>query len=169
MTLRYLSYWPANLILVLLAWLLSPLLAALSLLIGPKLPGFLQWFSTTDADLDGGVVQNVAGYRAGLKGWRLWWQRTCWICRNPAHGWQAEILGVSTAGLVTIEQTHEGKNHWFLFRNAKGHKFFCVKRDVPLFAGRYIKLYLGWYDVARDGRNHQYEFQIGLKRVKSYR
>lgn len=167
MTLRYLSYWPANLILVLLSWLLSPLLAALSLLIGPKLPGFLQWFSTTDADLDGGAVQNVAGYKAGLKGWRLWWQRTCWICRNPAHGWQAEVLGMSTAGLVTIQQAYEGKNHWFLFRNAKGQQFFCIKRDVPLFTGRYIKLYLGWYDVARDGRNHQYEFQIGLKRAKS--
>jgi hypothetical protein len=161
---RYLAYWLPNLVFVLTSYVLSPLLAALSFITGPKLPGFLQWFSTTDTDLDGGIAQNVAAYKAGSKGWRLWWQRTCWICRNPAHGWQAEILGMSTAGLMTIEQAHDGKNHWFLFRNAKGQQFFCVKRDVPLAGSFYIKLYLGWYDVARDGRNHQYEFQTVLKR-----
>ncbi|MBB3313628.1 hypothetical protein FHT78_005422 [Rhizobium sp. BK196] len=148
---------------MLLAFVLSPLLAALSLLTGPKLPGFLQWFSTTDADLDGGIAQNVAGYKDGLKGWRLWWQRTCWICRNPAHGWQAEVLGMSTDGLVTLQMSVEKGRQWFLFKNSRRQKFFCIKRDVPLFGSFYIKLYLGWYDVARDGRNHQYEFQIGLK------
>ncbi len=165
MILRYLAYWLPNLGLVVLSYLLSPLLAALSLVTGSKLPGFLQWFSTTDADLDGGVLQNVAGYKVGLKGWRLWWQRTCWICRNPAHGWQAEVLGMSTAGLVVLDNESEGKNHLFLFRNAKRQTFFCIKRDVPIAGSFYIKLYLGWYDVARDGRNHQYEFQIGLKRA----
>lgn len=165
MIIRYLAYWLPNILLVLSSYALSPLLAALSLVTGPQLPGFLQWFSTTDADLDGGIAQNVAGYKTGLKGFALWWQRTCWICRNPAHGWQAEVLGMSTAELVTIEQAHDGKNHWFLFRNGKGQRFFCIKRDVPIAAGFYIKLYLGWYDVARDSRNHQYEFQIGLKRA----
>lgn len=165
MILRYLLYWLPNLLLVLAAYALSPILAGLSLITGPKLPGFLQWFSTTDADLDGGIVQNVAGYKAGLTGFALWWQRTCWICRNPAHGWQAEVLGMSTDGLVTIDQKHNGKNHWFLFVNGKRQRFFCIKRDVPLFGGWYVKAYIGWYDVARDGRNHQYEFQIVPKRA----
>jgi hypothetical protein len=69
-----------------------------------------------------------------------------------------EILGhyVNVASLVRAVSFREG--------NAKRQTFFCIKRDVPIAGGFYIKLYLGWYDVARDGRNHQYEFQVGLKR-----
>lgn len=52
---RYLVYLPANLFFVALAYLLSLVLAAISLVTGPRLPGALQWFSTLDADLDGGV------------------------------------------------------------------------------------------------------------------
>jgi hypothetical protein len=164
--LRYLTFFPANLVFVLLAYLLSPLLAALSLATGPNLPGFLQWFSTTDADLDGGIVQNVAGYEAGLKGWRLWWQRTCWICRNPAHGWQSELLGMPAAGSIIVRKaiSETPKNQWYVMETAKGVRFFCWKRDQPLFGGLYLKLWFGWVNKSYDGRNHHYAFQIGPKR-----
>ncbi|RUM21526.1 hypothetical protein EFD56_03320 [Rhizobium phaseoli] len=164
--LRYLTFLPANLVFVLLAYLLSPLLAALSLMIGAKLPSFLQWFSTTDADLDGGIVQNVAGYKAGLKGRRLWWQRTCWICRNPAHGWQSELLGMPAAGSVIVRQaiSETPKNQWYVMETARGTRFFCWKRDQPLFGGFYLKIWLGWVNKSYDGRNHHYAFQPGLKR-----
>ncbi|WP_445974361.1 DUF7338 family protein [Rhizobium bangladeshense] len=61
-------------------------------------------FSTLDADLDGGIGQGVRGYRADITGWRLWWQRTCWICRNPAHGWQSELLGMQAFGTILLLQ-----------------------------------------------------------------
>ncbi|MBY5614119.1 hypothetical protein [Rhizobium leguminosarum] len=164
---RYLAYLPANLALVLLSYALSPLLAALSLMTGPRLPGVLQWFSTLDADLDGGISQRVKGYRAGLSGWGLWWQRTCWICRNPAHGWQSELLGMPAAGSFIIRQviSDTPKNQWYVMETAKGVRFFCWKRDQPLFGGFYLKLWFGWVNKAYDGRNHHYAFQIGPKRA----
>ncbi|MBY3247429.1 DUF7338 family protein [Rhizobium laguerreae] len=169
--LRYVTFFPANLLFVLAAFLLSPLLAAASLLMGPKLPGFLQWFSTLDADLDGGVAQRVKGYRAGLTGWRLWWQRTCWICRNPAHGWQSELLGMPAAGSTIVSQvlSETPKNQWYVMETAKGVRFFCWKRDQPLFGGFYLKLWFGWVNKSYDGRNHHYAFQIGPKRAKFIR
>jgi hypothetical protein len=167
MILRYLAYLPANLALVGLAYLLSPLLSALSLLTGPRLPGILQWFSTLDADLDGGVAQRVQGYKAAQRGWRLWWQRTCWICRNPAHGWQSEVLGMTAEGSVVVREMlgDTPKNQWYVMETAHGIRFFCLKRDQPLLGGWYLKLWFGWVNKAYDGRNHHYAFQIGPKRT----
>ncbi|MBX5279141.1 hypothetical protein HJB94_30215 [Rhizobium sp. NLR13a] len=167
MILRYLAYFPINLAFVLLSYLLAPALAGLSLLTGPRLPGVLQWFSTLDADLDGGVTQRVRGYRAGLRGWRLWWQRTCWICRNPAHGWQSTVLGMPAAGsaIVQARLSLDPNQQLYLMKTAAGVPFFCFKRDQPLAAGFYVKLWFGWVNRAYDGRNHHYSFQIGLKRV----
>ncbi|WP_315859845.1 hypothetical protein [Rhizobium leguminosarum] len=163
---RYLAYLPANLAFVLLSFLLSPALAAMSLLTGPRLPGILQWFSTLDADLDGGIGQGVKGYRADLTGCRLWWQRTCWICRNPAHGWQSELLGMPAAGSIIVRQviSDTPKNQWYVMETAKGVRFFCWKRDQPLFGGFYLKLWFGWVNKPYDGRNHHYAFQVGPKR-----
>lgn len=167
MIFRYVSYLPANLVFVALAYLLSPALAALSLLAGPRLPGALQWFSTLDADLDGGVAQGVKGYRAGLTGWRLWWQRTCWICRNPAHGWQSELLGMPAAGSTVLDQriSSDPKQQWYLMETTKGVRFFCWKRDHPIGGGFYVKIWVGWVNKSYDGRNHHYAFQIAPKRA----
>ncbi|OOO32834.1 hypothetical protein EFR00_30360 [Rhizobium sophoriradicis] len=162
---RYLLYLPVNLMFVFMAYVFSPALAALSLLSGPRLPGVLQWFSTLDADLDGGIAQSVKSYRSGLSSWRLWWQRTCWICRNPAHGWQSRLLGMPAAGTVIIEQqiSEAPKNQWYVMETANGVRFFCWKRDQPLFGGFYLKLWFGWVNKSYDGRNHHYAFQIGPK------
>ncbi|MBY3260372.1 hypothetical protein HFO15_01655 [Rhizobium laguerreae] len=166
MIFRYLLYFPANLAFVLLSYLLSPALAALSLLTGPRLPGALQWFSTLDADLDGGISQRVKGYTAGLTGWDLWWQRTCWICRNPAHGWQSELLGMPAYGTIIAQQwiSEDPKQQFYLMQTARGIRFFCFKRDQPLFGGFYLKIWLGWVNKPYDGRNHHYAFQVAPKR-----
>lgn len=165
--LRYIAYLPANTAFVMASYLLSLLLAGMSLVAGPKLPGVLQWFSTLDADLDGGISQGVNGYKPDLTGWRLWWQRTRWICRNPAHGWQSELLGMPAAGSVIIHRviTEAPKNQWYVMETAKGVRFFCFKRDQPLFVGFYLKLWFGWVNWSYDGRNHHYAFQIGPKRA----
>jgi hypothetical protein len=162
----YIFYFPINLLFVLLAYLLSPFLSALSLYTGPVLPGVLQWFSTTDDDLDGGVHQKVGGYKDGLKGWQLWWQRTCWICRNPAHGLQAELLGFPAEGVIVIRQWLQDnpKQQFYIMETVKGFRFFCFKRDQPLVGNFYLKVWLGWVNKAYDGKNHHYSFQLGLKR-----
>lgn len=167
MIFRYIAYLPINLFFVGLAYLLSPLLAGASVIFDSNpLPGRWQWFSTLDADLDGGIGQGVKGYKADLSGWRLWWQRTCWICRNPAHGWQSELLGMPAAGAVILEQQigEQPKRQWYLMETANGVRFFCFKRDQPLVGGWYLKIWLGWVNKPYDGRNHHYSFQIGPKR-----
>lgn len=169
MILRYILYWPINGFLVLTAWALSsplviaalwwfgalgfwswtlplflfsaPSLAALSFMTGPKLPGILRWFSTLNATLDGGIEQGVDGFDPNAKGFKLWWQRTLWTYRNPCNGWQSELLGIRVI------------DHGF-----------TVKKDVPLFGGVYIKLWLGWNPNKRGGNYYPFMFQMGVKR-----
>ncbi|MCB2403985.1 hypothetical protein ACC808_00690 [Rhizobium ruizarguesonis] len=85
--LLYIIYLPVNITFVLLAYPLSPFLAAWSMKHGPVLPGRWRWFSTLNADLDGYTPQRVAGFDPAAKGFKLWWQRTRWTWRNPYNGW----------------------------------------------------------------------------------
>jgi hypothetical protein len=36
------------------------------------------------------------------------------------------------------------KNQWYVVEGAKVMRFFCWKRDRPLFGGLHLKLWLGW-------------------------
>lgn len=81
-------------LMTLIAWLLSPMIAGISMATGKKdVSGPLSYFYTHNASLDGGVEQKVDGYDPAAKGFRLWWQRVCWICRNPAYKFCAHVLG----------------------------------------------------------------------------
>src|SRR6478752_8245827 len=104
---RYFVFVCMSLFFTVTAYLLSPFLAGLSMITGPILPGFLRYWSTVDDDIDGGQHQQPKQYPSGVHGMALWWQRTCWICRNPAQGWQARVLGVPAAGtlLINIEES----------------------------------------------------------------
>jgi hypothetical protein len=166
---RYLVYLPFNLAFVLLAFILSPFLAALSMLTGPVLPGFLQWFSTTDDTLDGGQHQHPEIYHP-VRGFKLWWQRTCWICRNPAHGWQSRVLGFLTEGHTVISETTTNDGPYFttktIMQDAKGRRYFSWRSDQKRF-GMYVKIWIGWNPRAYDGVGHGYEFQpFMVKRIK---
>lgn len=153
-----------DLIVVLSTWIiLCWPLALFSLWWGPKLPKYLQWFSTLNNTLDGGWDELISGYRdpASLRWWQLWWQRICWICRNPAQGWQSQtFLGMDGKQLVFIQKDETSNPKWYLMES-KGVRFFMWKKDQHLFGDWYLKLYFGWHDDSRsgDGR-HQYELQI---------
>lgn len=146
---RYVVFLPYNLVFVALSFMLSPLLAALSMITGPVLPGVLRWFSTMDDTLDGGQHQHPEIYAIGATGFKLWWQRTSWICRNPSHGWQARVLGFPTAGHVVVS---EGP-HLTIMKDARGRTYFSVRFYSP-------KVWLGWNPKAYDGVGHGYEFQL---------
>lgn len=172
--LRYLLLLPANLVFVALAYLLSPLLALISMATGPVLPGFLQWFSTTDDTLDGGQHQHPEIYPPAT-GFKLWWQRTCWICRNPAHGWQARVMGFPTEGhsvIFTRMKTggiqSDGRTFTIktIMKSASGKTYFSYRSEKKLFGSRYLKVWIGWNPTAYDGVSHQYEFQpLGIKKL----
>jgi len=86
----------------LLAWVLSPLIAGVSMATGRNEVRLFWLFYTHDASLDGGIEQGKDGYDPNAQGLKLWWQRVCWICRNPAYGFCAYIVGCSADGSVII-------------------------------------------------------------------
>ena len=143
---------------VLLAWVLAPLLAGLSMLlrlIAPfldwfkihvntaRLPFGLQWFSTVDDDLDGGQHQNH--YPRGATGWRLWWQRTRWIYRNPAQGFQAYLLGYSaTNHYLAVDRVTANGGRYREWRGLRPRVVYARQVNVRLTDRYYIKMWFGW-------------------------
>lgn len=115
---------------VLFAYALSPLIAGISIATGKnEVGGLLSYLYTHNASLDGGVEQGVEGYRDGLTGFSLWWQRVCWICRNPAYKFAAYVLGFSTDGATVIFDNgliHRTApyGYWSVVQSAGGWKWF---------------------------------------------
>ena len=102
MIIRYVLFAVASMVVNLLAYVLSPFLAAYSVWKDiDVLPYPWSLFHTHDNTLDGGQKQ---GYRIGARGLSLWWQRVCWICRNPGYGFDAYILGFAHAGYRVLSE-----------------------------------------------------------------
>lgn len=88
---------------------------------------WLGWFYTHDASLDGGIEQNKDGYDPNAKGFKLWWQRVCWICRNPAYGFVAGPLGFSADGFKIILESGKAYppvKHWTVVELKSGFRIF---------------------------------------------
>lgn len=137
--------------LLFLAVVLSPLLAGASVLFGVKrLPLGLQWFSTVDDTLDGGQKQHPELYPSGVRGASLWWQRTCWICRNPAQGFAVKAFGYSMSSSYMEDEVFKGIHGQAPYVNVKtyilgnGRRIFSYQRNVPIGGRRYIKIWFGW-------------------------
>lgn len=141
-------------IFTLLSWILSPILALYSVIFNVKiLPGFLQYFSTLDDDLDGGQHQQPDSYPSGVTGFKLWWQRTCWICRNPSQGWAGRVLGFSdegfkiiseTDGIETMQWSSGGDEYFNIMEDANGKRYFTFRKNWKLSKKYYIKTWIGW-------------------------
>lgn len=138
---RYILFAIVSTLLVLLAWLLSPLLAGLSVLLDRNTIG---WFGTVDDTMDGGQHQHPDRYPAGVTGWRLWWQRTGWICRNPAQGFQAYMLGYAATPFYLVTDEARGTMRTRLWRSAAGKRVFSYQWNIPIGGGRHIKMWFGW-------------------------
>ncbi|MBB3315102.1 hypothetical protein FHT77_000944 [Rhizobium sp. BK181] len=104
-------------------------------------------FYTHDASLDGGIEQGKDGYDPNAKGFRLWWQRVCWICRNPAYGFCAYVLGHSADGSVMIFESgspYPAVHHWYVVELRNGHR---------IFGNRHKTRWLGWKHTPIAGRH----------------
>lgn len=166
--LRYVLSLSIAIAFVALSYILSPALAAWSVISNKKrLPGAWQWFSTIDDDLDGG--QHQAGYPTNVSGVALWWQRVCWICRNPAYGWHSIFLGFEDKGSRILWENSPtfidlpGNVQYGLIEDAWGRKFFYYRRNFHFTKTKYIALWIGWNRNARVGW-HQIEFQPFIPR-----
>ena len=56
------------------------------------LPKWLSWIGTFDASLDAGWKDGY--FSKGTKPWSLWWARVRWLMRNPAYGFDYQVLGI---------------------------------------------------------------------------
>ena len=136
---------------VLIAIVLSPLLAAVSVALRrDTLPFGLQWFSTVDDTLDGGQHQHPKSYPPGATGWRLWWQRTCWIARNPAQGFQVYLLGFDASDMMLIANDMTGTPgeapycRYRVWRDPEGRRLWSYQRSISIGGRIYVKLWFGW-------------------------
>lgn len=145
----------------LLAIILSPILSLWSVIKNINvLPYPFNLLHTHDNDLDGGQDQ---GYEIGVTGFKLWWQRTCWISRNPAYGFAAEILGFKKEGATlayeskpvdTITWLKNGDSYFCVMVDEKGRYFFCY-RVLWGFKKLGFRTWFGWNNKAYGGVYHQ--------------
>lgn len=141
--LKYLFFMPFHFVMVILSYLLSFPLGLLSVILGKdELPGFLKWFYTHDDTLDGGQHQHDWPKKEGLS---LAFQRAAWICRNPAYGFRATVLGFPAEGATVEIHEQEGKHGQSDFKqrvtitSAKGKKYFGYRTNRVWFGWRYPK------------------------------
>lgn len=81
-----------------------------------------------------------------------------WLCRNPAYGFDAKVLGFSGEGL-TVEKSEgrgrfdagEGAKLYVVMRAANGRRYFSWRRDIKLSRHRYIKVWFGWQHRTQAG------------------
>lgn len=129
------------------AYAVSPLIAGISMATGNNQVLWLRWFYTHDASLDGGIEQGKDGYDPAATGWKLWWQRVSWICRNPAYGFVAGPLGFSADRSAIIFESGEPYppvSYWTVIR---------LKTGFRIFGYRHKTRWLGWKYTPIAGRH----------------
>jgi len=138
-----LQAWVATII----AWALSPLIAGISMATGKNEVRIFSLLYTHDASLDGGIEQGKDGYDPNANGFKLWWQRACWICRNPAYGFCAYIVGYPAEGSVIIFESgspYPPVSHWTVIELKHGRRIFGYRNKSRWF---------GWKHAAIAGRH----------------
>lgn len=149
---KYIPLSTLGYIAVLLAWINSPFIAAYSVLLNKnEVGGFWGQLYTHNDSLDGGQNQNE--WPKDVTKWGLWWQRTCWICRNPAYRFCAEYLGVPGDAKVIHQIVADGEFHddWVVIEDAKGKRYFGWRKDIYISESKFIKIWIGWSYPKRGG------------------
>ena len=177
LTCAVLRWWPCAVVSVcmsLVAWVLSPALAALSFSTDDgNLPRWCYWFQTHDNHLDAlwkgteGAIHRT--YDANdfkwlfkytndeieASTWLKFCARAAWIRRNPAYGF-ANLFGFDKTGVVTVYELNRGNInsgfwHYFLIvRNDAGRYAWQWRGFYPWAFGRALRVQLGW-KIQLDG------------------
>lgn len=137
----------ASWVMTFLTWgLMCWIIATISMMTGSNQVKWLGWFYTHDASLDGGIEQGKDGYDHNAKGFKLWWQRVCWCCRNPAYGFVAGPLGFDAEGFKIIFESgtaYPPERHWTVVELKSGFRIFGYRNG---------RMWLGWKNQDIAGR-----------------
>ncbi len=134
---------PIAWLMTLLAYVLSPIIASISMITGSNQVPWLRWFYTHDASLDGGIEQSKDGYDPNAKGFKLWWQRVSWVCRNPAYGFVAGPLGFSAEGsFITYESgaAYPPVSYWTVVQLNSGFRIFSYRHKTRWLGWKYTPI-----------------------------
>lgn len=157
----YCVYSMSAIIMVILTYILSPFLSLYSVIFNKKnLPMPFYLFQTHDNDLDGGQDQ---GYKITTNKFRLWWQRMCWLCRNPAYAYSAYIIGldIDDYELVRtddsfIDDKSDARLTFTIFNHvSKDKKRFGIRWHPIWSDSFYVKYWIGWNHASYDGLHYQ--------------
>ncbi|QIG66002.1 hypothetical protein phiOC_p360 [Ochrobactrum phage vB_OspM_OC] len=149
----------------LLSIVLSPFLSAWSVIAKINvLPAPFSWFHTNDDTLDGG--QNQLGWPK-VTGFKLFLQRMKWICRNPAYGFAAYVVGFKTEGHEVVysriknpdgsqnfDWRAKGMSYFAIMKDAKGKHYFVYRRVWKDDGKKNTATWIGWNYVPYDGVYH---------------
>jgi hypothetical protein len=136
----YLFFAPIAMLATLLAWVLSPLIAGISMITGKSEVRLFALLYTHDASLDGGIEQGHDGYDPNAKGFKLWWQRVCWICRNPASSFDAYVLGYRADGSTIIFESgspYPPIHYWTVIELKSGRRIFGYRHKGAWFGWKH--------------------------------
>lgn len=162
--LRWLALLPVKLLAMLVAVLLAPVVAALSMLRADgSLPGWLCWMLTRDNSIDAlwQQEQHLSGYLwlpqspdAYQRSDALrWLARTLWLIRNPAAG-LSDMLGYESIGQPVRVWAQRGvwdsgSTNW-LIQTWPGA--WQVKAQLFYTPTRFVRINLGWKSVSNRTR-----------------
>ena len=119
------------------------------------LPGPFSLLHTHDTDIYGSGFTNEPAPKTITGRWlRAMW----WMCRNPAYGFDAFVLGFP-AKADAPKWAEEIGFGFFRFVSADGRRLWSYRRNIPLTGSRYCKVWFGWKPNAPTGQ-HMIVFDI---------
>ena len=156
---------PVKLLAMLVAVLMAPVVAALSMLRADgSLPGWLCWMLTRDNPIDAlwQQEQHLSGYpwlrdldAAAFQQEPLlrWLARTLWLIRNPAAG-LSDMLGYESAGQPVRVWAQRGvwdggETNWMV-QTWPGA--FQVRAQLFYTSTRFVRINIGWKSVSNRSR-----------------
>lgn len=158
---RYALFAAASLLANLFVWLTCPIWAAIAA-IGDlrRLPGPLALLHTHDDDIYGSGLTREPVPEKLLARWKraMWW-----MCRNPGYGFDAYVLGMPAGTPLLLDETQGqfDSGHAAIRKTLWAGGYFGYRRDLPLWSGRYVKMWFGWhYEPKGDGSRHMLKISL---------
>lgn len=150
----FILYIPIYFVFKILAYVLSPILAGISVIFNfNKYPFPINLLHTIDDDLDGG--QHQLHWETNVSKFKLWLQRMYWIVRNPSAGFDSIAIGLKQSE-TTINVLYDikpngrtTKRKAILIHN--GIRYFEIKNSIVWNENHYTYWWFGWNSSPHGG------------------